>query len=343
MAVENILFIGLGGAGQRHLRIFRELLGKQAIFSAFRQLSATPLLNSDFSVNYSDTVQNKYQLKLYDSIDEAFKVGPQITVISTPTSMHKEIMMRASCVNSGIFVEKPWAENLLGFEEFKSGIIEKKIPFIISFQRRFHPQLVKIKNLIDGGVIGKVALASFTVFSNVKSWHPYEDWRRLYAVRAEMGGGALLTEIHEIDLAHWFFGIPDTVYCRGGNFSDEEIDVEDSAFLMLSYPDFVVQISICFLHPKPSRGFRISGSSGDIIWDEASNTLIIESIDGKKSIEVVSDYKGDQSFLRQANYFLHDWKLADTKESLKAAEISLLIVEAAKKSMLTGCPQKIYQ
>ena len=51
MEYKKILFIGLGGAGQRHLRVFYDLLPSTTEFYAFRSKKTTPLLNSDFSVN----------------------------------------------------------------------------------------------------------------------------------------------------------------------------------------------------------------------------------------------------------------------------------------------------
>ena len=46
--MDRVLFVGLGGAGQRHLRIFRSLL-PDIDFYAFRRNKKTPLLNSDFT------------------------------------------------------------------------------------------------------------------------------------------------------------------------------------------------------------------------------------------------------------------------------------------------------
>ena len=58
-------------------------------------------------------------------------------------------------------------------------------------------------------------------------WHPYEDYRTSYAARAELGGGVVLTQIHDYDLAWWLFGP-----CHGRRnrraLSDLEIDVEDT-------------------------------------------------------------------------------------------------------------------
>ena len=64
MEINKIFFCGLGGAGQRHLRIFRELLPPETEFSAYRMTTKTPLLNSDFSINKNSTLEQEYHIQL---------------------------------------------------------------------------------------------------------------------------------------------------------------------------------------------------------------------------------------------------------------------------------------
>ena len=238
MKYKKILFIGLGGAGQRHLRIFHDLLPEGTEFFAYRSKSSTPLLNADFTVNTKSSLNTEYNLKEYNSIDNAFSNKPDLTVISTPTSFHIDFMIKAIENGSAVFVEKPWSENLNHFKEFRELVINKKIPFNISFQRRYHPKISKAHSFIKEGKIGKLISATFNVLSNVPFWHPYEDWKKLYAVNSNLGGGVLLTEIHEIDLAYWFFGLPKEVFCVGGNRSNEILDIEDTVQIILIYKNF---------------------------------------------------------------------------------------------------------
>ena len=72
-------------------------------------------------------------MKIFHDINEAFENKPSLTVISTPTSCHREPLMLAMEVGSAIIVEKPWAENLIDFNYFSKEILEKKLPFLISF------------------------------------------------------------------------------------------------------------------------------------------------------------------------------------------------------------------
>ena len=88
MKINKIFFVGLGGAGQRHLRIFKKLLPAQIEFSAYGALKKTPLLNSNFSTNSDSTIERKYDLRLFNTLEQGFDNQPDLVVISTPPSLH---------------------------------------------------------------------------------------------------------------------------------------------------------------------------------------------------------------------------------------------------------------
>ncbi len=338
---KKILFIGLGGAGQRHLRIFRDILPAETELIAYRRTSTTPLLRPDFTVDGSRSLEAAYGVKVLDTLPKAFAERPDLAVISTPTACHLEPMLMAAEAGCGVFVEKPWAQNLTGFGKFRTQIEAKNLSFQISFQRRFHPLIARARKTLASGLIGRPVAANFIVFSDVRAWHPYEDWRNLYAVRADLGGGVLLTEIHEIDLAYWFFGLPQAVFCSGGNRSGVPLEVEDTVQISLLYPGLCVGITLCFMHTKPSRSFHIAGSEGHIAWDAKDNRLLLSS--RASGAEESSDpgYPNDAMFIAQAQQFLCHWTTGDTESALNAAAASLAIVEAAKRSIVSGTPQTV--
>ena len=109
---KRILFIGLGGAGQRHLRIISGILPNAELI-AYRQLEKTPLLNSDFSVNSDSTIESKYNIDIYHDLNNAYKRNPDLVIISTPTSLHCEHIIKASEEGVAIIVEKPGSINSL--------------------------------------------------------------------------------------------------------------------------------------------------------------------------------------------------------------------------------------
>ena len=341
MKIKKIFFVGLGGAGQRHLRIFNELLAGGTEFSAYRSTRKTPLLNSNLTINNKDTLEEKYKLRIFDSLEEGFENKPDLIVVSTPSSLHYDVVKKAAERKINIFVEKPFSHNLDGFDEFKRLVLKNDLYFFVSFQRRFHPHLQKIKKVLSQDGVGEIISAVFNVGSYIPAWHPYEDFKKLYACRKGLGGGVLLTEIHELDLCYWYFGMPYSVYCSGGNLSDVKLDVEDTAHVTLNYKNYVVQANLCFMQKHTRRDLHIAGTEGYIEWDSRGNKLIIHNYkDGKEKVFSDPNYMNDDMFVSQASYFLKNFKKSD-KSYLDIAKASLTIVETAKKSMKEGKEIKI--
>ena len=252
MKPSSVLFIGIGGAGQRHIRILRRHL-PMARFMFFDLRSKIPIVKSDFTVSYDKPLEEVYSIEKMASMEVGLAERPDMVVISTPTSLHLKPLMAAAKAGISILVEKPWSHTLLGFKEFQHAVEVGEFAFRIGFMRRYHPLMVRLSNLVDNGTLGRIISATFVTSSYVPNFHPYEDWKGLYAVKPDLGGGVLLTEIHEIDLSYWFFGMPKRVFCNGGNFGSYKLNVEDTAHLTLDYETFSVIISICFMQQNTTR------------------------------------------------------------------------------------------
>jgi predicted dehydrogenase len=333
MSVERVLFVGLGGAGQRHLRILREKL-PHARFTAFRRTGATPLLNADFTVAPGRTLEEAYGVAPVASVEAGLAEAPDLVVISTPSALHLDPMLAAARQGAGILVEKPWSSDLAGFGEFRRLVEASGAPFRLSFQRRHHPLLKRVRALLAEGRLGRIVAARFEVGSFVPAWHGYEDWRGLYAVRPELGGGVLLTEIHEIDLAHWFFGIPERVFCVGGNFGPEPLEVEDTVQLTLDYGRFSAQLSLCFMQKRNRRALEISGTDGFLAWNQDDNRLVLtDYVSGKSEEWAEPGLPNDAMFQAQADELLAHFDGSANDEHLRAAWVSQAVVEAARRAM----------
>ena len=332
----SVLFVGLGGAGQRHLRILRARL-PGARFTSFRRTHATPVLNPDFTVAPGKNLESEYGLVPVASLEAGLAEKPDLVMISTPSALHLDPMMAAARHGCGILVEKPWSHSLNGFGAFRQAVEASASPFRLSFQRRHHPLLKRIKDLLDQGRLGRIIAARFEVGSYVPVWHGYEDWRTLYAVRPELGGGVLLTEIHEIDLAHWFFGTPQAVFCIGGNFGPEALEVEDTAQLTLDYGGFSAQLSLCFMQKKPRRGLEISGTEGFLNWTQDGNRLsFTDYASGAVEEWAEPAMTNDSMFEAQADSLLANFSPSDNDAHLRAAWTSQAVVAAARRSMTEG-------
>ena len=333
--LNRILFIGLGGAGQRHLRLFRENLPNVELI-AYRSTNKTPLLNSDFSVNQNESIEDVYQIKIYNNLKEVLALKPDLVVISTPSSMHLEYAQLCASKGINVFVEKPISNSLEGLQTLRDTVERNNVAIQVGFQRRFHPHLSKVKEIIKSGRIGQVLTVNFTVASYIPRWHPYENYLDLYACRKELGGGVLLTEIHEIDLAIWYFGMPKSVVCIGGTYSDVGMDVEDTVRLTLDYTNFSVQINLTFWQKHHERTLSISGEEGFLSWNQDSDLLKEEYFNETKGLvnHSSSNSDNDVMFDLQIKSLIESMSALTSEANMSDSIASIKIVEAAKKSML---------
>ena len=328
-----ILFIGLGGAGQRHLRLIN-VNSKKTELIAFRSTSKTPVLNADFSINSDDSLEDLYGVKIFPDLNSALDCKPDLAVISTPSSMHMNYVKLMISMGIDVFVEKPLSNTLDGFDEIMKLIQLNNVRFNVGFQRRFHPHLSRLNELIKSKELGKISNVIFTVASYIPYWHPYEDFRDLYACRQDLGGGVLLTEIHEFDLCVWYFGSPESVSCVGGTYSDAGIDVEDTARVTLDYGNFLVQVNLTFWQKHAERSVSISTEEAYLFWSQDDNTLVEEYYNGNKTkVSTANNYTNDTMFDLQTKSILNDSIKVDSVQNLIDSNLSLSIVLASKKSM----------
>ena len=103
---KKVLFIGLGGAGQRHLRIFRKLM-PQSEFFGLRSLCKTPTLDSSFNVLKNENLEDIYQINIFKDESIIEKIKPEITIVSVPNSLHSYYISLSFKNNSNLLLEKP--------------------------------------------------------------------------------------------------------------------------------------------------------------------------------------------------------------------------------------------
>lgn len=294
---DLILFIGLGGAGQRHLRILREILPKND-FIGFRRKFKTPLLNPDFSVNKETDISSRYSIKIYDDIEKIKKYKPKLAIISTPTSTLTEYSIFAKSLGSNVFVEKPAITNLHEYSKIEDSFLNSEFIFQTGFQRTFHPLFIKLIRIIKNLEYGRLLTVKIKVSSFVPEWHKYENYKNLYACRKDLGGGVLLTECHEIDMICKLLGKPSNIKSKFLYNKNLEIDVEDNVEIYAEFGSIKVDFDISFFRKPSARIFKFNFDFASIILDLQNNKLFIKT----KNDEIChqSNTEGDLLFRNQA-------------------------------------------
>ena len=158
----------------------------------------------------------------------------QAASICTPHPTHPDMVV--ACAKAGIhaLVEKPMAVDLIGCDLAISAAAQAGIKLGVISQRRFYEPVVRVKQAIQAGKIGRPVLATVTVMGwRDEAYYKMDAWRGRWTTE---GGGVMLTQTtHQIDLFQWFMGPVDELFGYWDNLNHPYIEVEDTAIAVVRF------------------------------------------------------------------------------------------------------------
>lgn len=319
----KILVVGCGSIGQRHLQ-------------NLRTLSAGELMVFDTSRERSLEAGAKYGATDWPSFEEALSQGPDAVLICTPTSQHIDYALTAIENYSHLFIEKPISHSLEGVQELADTAKARGRVVLVGCNFRFHWGIKLARRLIAGGKIGRVLFAQAEFGQYLPSWHPGEDYRQGYSAQQALGGGIILDSIHELDYLHWFFGDADEVYCRADKLSDLEIDVEDTAEIILNYANNILaRVHLDYIQRAYNRSLKVVGEEGVITWSFSDNSVAWYPGEEKvwRVLHKNTPYDVNDMYLAEMKHFIsciqgYENPMVDACEGKSVLEVAL----AAKNS-----------
>jgi predicted dehydrogenase len=196
--------------------------------------------------------------------------------------------------------------------------------------------------LLGERAIGNVISVRAECGEYLPAWHPYEDYRTSFAARSDLGGGVLLTQVHEFDYLLWLFGMPQRLFAVGGHLSNLEIDVEDTATVLMDMAvenrRIPVQVHHDFLQLPFRRSCTVVGDRGQITIDLRRAVLEWTGPDGTlRERDALPEFHRNRLFLEEMEQFLGALRGAEKPAvSLADGARALAIAIAAKESMRTG-------
>lgn len=338
----RVLFCGLGGIGQRHLRNLRFILGDDLDVHAFRVRRQMHKLHDNLSIEPEANVEIDYSIVVHTSLHQAIAIKPDAVFVCNPSSLHTQVALAAAKAGAHIFIEKPVANSMDGLDELLEIVSSNKLVCYVGYNFRFHPGLMRLKSLVEEQYFGNIVSVKAEIGEYLPNWHIYEDYRDMYAARKDLGGGVILSQIHEMDLIYWYFGLPDTIICRGGKLSNLDIDVEDTATSLMQYDGMYGRFPIIlhqdFIQRPPTRTFKIAGDKGVAKIDLIQQMLHIYNHHGElKEALDYSSFQRNNMFLQQTEHFIECIRKKEKPQAdLYTGIQSLRLALAAKKSLATG-------
>ena len=321
----NFLFFGLGSIGQRHLRNLIKIEKKSKIY-AYRKKYSTPLLdhrnkvlkgNLEKKYNITSIKKLEFLKKNFIKIDAAF--------ICNPSSMHVSTAEWCIKRNIPIFVEKPVATNIKDLKKIKRLIKSKKnLVNVVGYQLRFNPLIQFIKKYcFDREHLGKIYNCEIYHGEHVDNFHTYESYKVSYASKKKLGGGVVLTQIHELDYLNYFFSkykLVDYKYISQ-KISNLKMNVEDNNMSIFKFKSKLkknisfAKVTCSYIQVPKMRTIFISCKLGSLYAD-LNNLKIKIFKNNRKAIIKKFNFNKNEMFVNEIKHFLNLIKKKKTKKIL---------------------------
>jgi predicted dehydrogenase len=247
----RVLVVGSGPAARRHATNVAAL-GHEPAIARRVGLDTQPVVH-DLGV------------PAFAGLEDASGWRPDAVIVATPPSAHAAGAEWALGHRLPVLVEKPLAHAAAPAQALAERAQGGRL--VVGYNLRFHPALRSIQRAVEAGRIGTLLTVRAEVGSHLPSWHPEDDYRFGSAARMELGGGALLTLAHELDVVLWIGGPAELAAGASARVSQLELDVDDVAELVLRHRGGALSsVHMDFLDRAYNRRSRWIGESGTLDW-----------------------------------------------------------------------------
>ncbi|GEB33588.1 MULTISPECIES: Gfo/Idh/MocA family protein [Brevibacillus] len=220
----------------------------------------------------------KWGVPFYHDYRELLAADVDAVIITSENAKHHEHTVAAAKAGKHILCEKPLATTLAAAQEMIEICREQGVILQTAFPVRFHPAVVRAKQLVEQGKVGRImAIRGTNRGQNPGGW---------FVDPAKSGGGAVIDHtVHVVDLMRWFMGVEvREVYAEvDSKFSPTPID--DCGILTMEFENGVFATLDCSWSRNktfPVWGdvtMEIIGTEGTISLDAFSQKLDVYSND----------------------------------------------------------------
>jgi len=308
--------VGIVGAGRVGNKRAQALSGAELVLVADIDENRAKKLAEEYRCDYTTKWED---LVSEDSVD--------IVIVSTTNDYLAPIAIEAIKNGKHTLIEKPGARNPEELLEVIAAAEQRKdVKVKIGFNHRFHPAVIKAKEIVDSGEIGGLMYIRGRYGHGGRKGYE-KEWRAKPEIA---GGGEMLDQgMHLLDLARWFAGDFDEVvgYCKTMFWN---MEVEDNCFALLkNKKGQIASLHASWTEWKNLFSFEIFCKHGK---------LDINGLGGSYGEETLMYYKMRPEF-GVPDKFVYTWPDKDISWELEFRNL----VDAIKgKSELSGTLQDAY-
>lgn len=191
-------------------------------------------------------------------------------VVTLPSGLHAEAASAALAAGKDVYLEKPLATTPAAAVEVVRAWRASGQIAMLGFNQRFHPLVLRARELIRSGALGRVVAARLASGSPGREM---PAWKRR---RAEGGGALLDLGSHHVDLARFLFNEEVSEVSATTRSVRSE---DDMAWMTLTMESGLTVESRASIVSVRENRFEVVGDAGRLIVDRIENRLDFEGIE----------------------------------------------------------------
>ena len=261
MDVLRMAAVGIKGVGRGHVETIAT--DERTELVALADLDETA--GQAMAAKHSARAYTDYRLLLEQE-------KPDAVVIATPHHLHAPMCLEALEAGAHVYLEKPIANRISEADRVVASAQEKGLVVAVGHQYRTFPGNVKLKEIIDSGLIGDLNRIVWQwLEARPETYYDRDIWRCTWK---HAGGGVLMNQTsHDLDLLCWLAGEPVEVAAMIRNWGHRH-EVEDTAVASISFASGAlanVQLSTCS-HCLNYR--QLAGDKGMILFQDETDANV---------------------------------------------------------------------
>ncbi len=258
-------------------------------------------------------------------------------VVTTPTTAHREVLLKAAQAGKHIFTEKVLTPSLREAEEIVSEVERAGVTLVVSLPRLYTGYTEAIKEALSKGTIGEVTYLRVRVShdgalptdENPRGWLP----DRFFDPKESAGGVAIDFGAHPLYLVSHLLGMPEQLVSAYGRFTERP--VEDNSVVVFRYLKGVLGLAeATFVGASMPFVLEAHGTDGSLLYDPATGLRLRRAVAERwEGVETPPD--GQSPFERWVDLAS---RAKPYPENVQAALELNALTEAANLSAQKGHP-----
>jgi UDP-N-acetylglucosamine 3-dehydrogenase len=301
--------IGAGAMGKNHIRIYSEMPGVE--------LAGI----SDIDQKLVEELAQEYNTTAFTDYNELLKLDLDAVSVVVPTKMHRMVAIKCIEAGANVLVEKPIADSVENAQAIIDTAKEHGKLVMVGHIERFNPAVIKLKEIIDSGLLGKIVSIS------TRRVGPYNPRIRDVGVILDIG-------VHDIDIISCLYDKQvNQVYAVAG--ADIHSFEDHATIHMRLDHEFSGLVEVNWLTPHKVRKLTAVGVGGVAYLDYIDQTVELHDSGWIRKSKI----EQKEPLRNELEYFVDCIKegkqpTPSGKDGMHALKVSLAAIQSYKEAKL---------